>query len=459
VSTPSLTAIPVAAHSKEKGPLSDAERKRQLARAMLAGTVGGVIEWYDFFLYSVVTGLVFAKLYFPQSDPLIGTLQAFGVYGVGFVARPVGAFIFGHYGDRIGRKATLIATLTLMGAATAAVAFVPTYDQIGVWGGAALVVLRFVQGVGVGGEWSGGVLLAMEWGKARNRGLITAWPQFGSPAGLFLANGAVWLASLASGDDFLTWGWRIPFLISALLSLVGLYIRVGVGETPAFTKLMEEKRIAQAPISEVWRSHWRPMIWVILVRMVELTPYYIFTSYIFTYGTGHLHLPQDLLLSAVMCAAVLSWFTIPFAGWLSDRWGRRTVMLLGGVTIVLYGFAYFWLLDTRSTALVIAAIVLSLVPHDLMWGAFGAFVSENFPARLRYSGAGVSSQLGSVIPGGLAPLIAAWLVARYGSGYAIAAYLAACGIVGIYAITRLKDYAGKAEMAGGDGEYRGDPTA
>ena len=357
MSTQSLAAIVI-----PDEPLSEADRRSQLGRAMLAGTVGAAIEWYDFFLYSVVTGLVFAKLFFPLSDPLIGAVQAFGVYGVGFIARPVGAFIFGHYGDRIGRKATLIATLTLMGAATAAVAFVPSYNQIGVWGGIALVFLRFVQGVGVGGEWSGGVLLAMEWGKSHNRGWITSWPQFGSPVGLFLANGAVWLASLASGPDFLTWGWRIPFLISAVLSLVGLYIRVGVRETPAFRRLMEEKRLAQAPVSEAWKSYWRTMIWVILTRMVELTPYYIFTSFIFAYGTSHLHLPQDLLLGAVMSAAVLSWFTIPFAGWLSDRWGRKKVLILGAVWIILYGFAYFWLLDTRNTAMVVAAIVLSLVP-------------------------------------------------------------------------------------------------
>jgi MFS family permease len=199
----------------------------------------------------------------------------------------------------------------------------------------------------------------------------------------------------------------------------------------------------------VWKSHWRPMVWVILIRMVELTPYYIFTSYIYTYGVDRLHLSRDFLLMGVICASVLSWFTIPFAGWLSDVWGRKKVMLLGGVSIILYVFAYFWLLDTRNPTLVIAAIVLSLVPHDLMWGAFGAFVSENFPARLRYSGAGMSSQLGSVIPGGLAPLVAVWLVARYSSGYAIAIYLAVCGLVGLFAITRLKDYAGKAEMAGG----------
>jgi len=260
----------------------------------------------------------------------------------------------------------------------------------------------------------------------------------------------VWACSLLSGDQFLTWGWRIPFLLSAVLSLVGLFIRAGVRETPAFRRLMQQNKLLQAPVIEAWKSHWRPMVWVMLVRMVELAPYYIFTSFIFTYGTAHLKLPQNLLLTAVMSASVLSWFTIPFAGWLSDVWGRKNVLLLGGVTIIVYGFAYFWLLDTRNTALVITAIVLSLVPHDLMWGAFGAFVSENFPARLRYSGGAVSTQLGSVIPGGAAPLAAAWLVARYGTGYAIAVVLAVCGVIGLWAITRLKDYAGKAEMAGGD---------
>jgi len=428
-------------------PLDERQRASQLNRAVIAGTVGAVIEWYDFFLYSVVTGLVFAKLYFPQSDPLTGTLQAFGIYGVGFVARPVGAFVFGHYGDRIGRKATLIATLTLMGFATVAVAFVPTYDKIGIWGAVILTVLRFIQGVGVGGEWSGGVLLAMEWAKSHNRGLISSWPQFGSPAGLFLANAVVWGCSLWSGEAFFDWGWRIPFLISALLILVGLYIRIGVQETPAFTELLEQKRLEKAPVREAIRSHGKPMLWVFLSRMVELTPYYIFTSFIFSYGTTTLGLSRELLLMGVMAASVLSWFTIPFAGWLSDRYGRKRIFMIGGVWIVLYGFVYFWMLDTRNEAMVIAAIVLSLIPHDLMWGAFGAFVSENFPARLRYSGASVSTQLGAVIPGGAAPIIAAWLAAQYGGGYAIAAFLAVFGVVGLAAAWQLKDYAGKAEMA------------
>ncbi|MEO6338529.1 MAG: MFS transporter [Caulobacteraceae bacterium] len=432
--------------------LDESERASQLKRAVLAGTIGAVIEWYDFFLYSVVTGLVFAKLYFPQSDHLTGTLQAFAIYGVGFVARPFGAFIFGHYGDRIGRKATLIATLTLMGVATVAVAFVPTYSQIGIWGAVILVFLRFVQGIGVGGEWSGGVLLAMEWAKSHNRGLVSAWPQFGSPAGLFLANGAVWICSVASGDAFLDWGWRIPFLISFVLILVGLYIRVGVKETPAFTKLIEEKKLERAPVRVVIKGHWKLMLWIILSRMVELTPYYIFTSYIFSYGTTNLGLPRDLLLVAVMAASALSWFTIPFAGWLSDRFGRKRIFMIGGVWIVLYGFLYFAMLDTRNPALVIAAIVLSLIPHDLMWGAFGAFVSENFPARLRYSGASISTQLGSVLPGGLAPIIAAYLTVHYGSGYSVAIFLALAGVVGLVAALQLKDYAGQQHMAGDEAD-------
>ena len=432
--------------------LDEAEQASQLRRAVIAGAVGGVIEWYDFFLYSVVTGLVFAKLYFPQSDPLVGTLQAFAIYGVGFVARPFGAFLFGHYGDRIGRKATLIATLVLMGVATVAVAFVPTYSQIGIWGAVILVFLRFVQGVGVGGEWSGGVLLAMEWAKSHNRGLVSAWPQFGSPAGLFLANAAVWICSLASGDHFLDWGWRIPFLLSFVLILVGLYIRIGVKETPSFTRLIEQKKLERAPIRVVMKSHWKPMLWIFLSRMVELTPYYIFTSYIFSYGTANLGLPRDLLLVAVMAASVLSWFTIPLAGWLSDKYGRKRIFMIGGVWIVLYGFLYFAMLDTKNPALVIIAIVLSLIPHDLMWGAFGAFVSENFPARLRYSGSSISTQLGAVLPGGLAPLIAAWLSSRYSGGYSIAIFLALAGVVGLAAALQLKDYAGQQHMAGEDAE-------
>ena len=237
----------------EQDSLSAQDHQKQLYRAVIASTIGTTIEWYDFFLYSIVTGLVFAKLYFPNSDPLTGTLQAFGIYAVGFAARPVGAAIFGHYGDRMGRKAALIATLLLMGLATFAVAFVPTYDQIGIWGAVILTVLRFIQGVGVGGEWGGSVLLSMEWARTtKNRGLIASWPQFGVPAGLFLANLAVLAFSAISGDEFLTWGWRAPFMISIVLVAIGLWIRLGILETPIFAKLVAEKKVSRAPTLEVW---------------------------------------------------------------------------------------------------------------------------------------------------------------------------------------------------------------
>src|SRR5689334_7072598 len=268
------------------GLLSDGEHSAQLRRAVIAATVGTTIEWYDFFLYGTVTGLVFAKLYFPNSDPLVGTLNAFGVYAVGFVARPIGAAFFGHYGDRIGRKSTLIATLMLMGTATFLVAFVPGYDSIGIWGAVVLTLLRFLQGVGVGGEWGGSVLLSMEWARhTRQRGLVASWPQFGVPAGLFLANLAVLAFSQMSGDAFLSWGWRVPFVLSIILVAIGLWIRLGITETPLFRRLVSENRIERTPFLEVLKKHPKEIILSSLARMSEQAPFYIFTAFIFAYGT------------------------------------------------------------------------------------------------------------------------------------------------------------------------------
>ncbi|MEK7321345.1 MAG: MFS transporter, partial [Pseudomonadota bacterium] len=275
-------------------PLPEAEARRQLRRAVIASTVGTTIEWYDFFLYSTVTGLVFAKLYFPESDPLVGTLQAFLIYAVGFVARPVGAAIFGHYGDRIGRKATLVATLLLMGLATFAVAFVPSYAQIGIWGAVALTVLRFIQGIGVGGEWGGSVLMSMEWARSdSHRGLVASWPQFGVPAGLFLANLAVLGMSWLAGDQFLTWGWRVPFLLSIVLIGIGLYIRLNILETPVFARLLAEHRIEKTPMLEVIRRQPKDILLSALVRMAEQAPFYIFTAFVFTYGVMTLGMSRD----------------------------------------------------------------------------------------------------------------------------------------------------------------------
>jgi MFS family permease len=424
--------------------LSDHEHGVQLRRAVIAATVGTAIEWYDFFLYGFVTASVFAKLYFPQTDPLSGTLLSFGVYAVGFIARPVGAAIFGHYGDRIGRKATLIATLMLMGVATFLVAFVPAYDSIGIWGAVILTFLRFVQGVGVGGEWGGSVLLSMEWARGpSSRGFIASWPQFGVPCGLLLANLAFLAFSAISGDQFITWGWRIPFFLSIILVGIGLWIRLGILETPVFNKLVAEKKIERQPMIEVISRNWREIITSSFVRLAEQAPFYIFTTYVFAYGTGVLKIERNFLLEAVMAASVLSFISIPLSGHISDLIGRKKMYMIGAVTVGIFGFVYFGLMNSGSTTLVFIAIFLSLVPHDMMYGPQAALIAESFTGRLRYSGASMGYQLASIIAGGPAPLIATWLFGATGTGYAIAGYILVCAVITIFATTKMKDYTGK----------------
>src|SRR6516164_2035297 len=431
-------------------PLPEAEHRTQLRRAVIASTIGTAIEWYDFFLYSTVTGLVFAKLFFPKSDPLVGTLEAFAIYAVGFVARPVGAAIFGHFGDRIGRKSTLIATLMLMGFATFLVSLVPTYESIGIWGAIILTVLRFVQGVGVGGEWGGSVLLAMEWARTNHsRGFIASWPQFGVPCGLFLANLAVLALSQMSGDQFLSWGWRVPFVLSLILVAVGLWIRLGILETPVFTRLVRDQKIERMPILEVIKRQPVEIILSAFARVAEQAPFYIFTAFVFSYGVDILKVSRDFLLVAVLAASILSFVSIPLFGHISDRIGRKRMYMIGAATVGVFGFIYFGMLNTGSSVLIFLAIVLSLVPHDMMYGPQAALIAESFTGRLRYSGASLGYQLASVIAGGPAPLIAAWLFAEYQSGYAIAAYILVCAVISLIATALMKDYTGKDI----DGEY------
>jgi metabolite-proton symporter len=425
-------------------PLSEHEHRIQLRRAVVASTVGTAIEWYDFFLYSTVTGLIFAKLFFPKSDPLVGTLEAFGIYAVGFVARPVGAAIFGHYGDRIGRKSTLIATLMLMGIATFLVALVPTYETIGVWGAIILTVLRFIQGVGVGGEWGGSVLLSMEWARTTgHRGFIASWPQFGVPCGLFLANAAVLAFSQMSGDAFLSWGWRVPFFLSLILVAVGLWIRLGIMETPIFSKLVAEKKVERTPMLEVIKRQPKEIILSAFVRLAEQAPFYIFTAFVFSYGINTLKVSRDFLLFAVLAASVLSFVSIPLFGHISDRIGRKNMYMIGAATVGVFGFIYFGMLNTGSWALIFIAIVLSLIPHDMMYGPQAALIAESFTGRLRYSGASLGYQLASVIAGGPAPLIATWLFGTYQSSYAIAIYILVCAVITLIATAMMTDYTGK----------------
>jgi len=426
------------------GTLPEAEHSAQLRKAVIASTVGTAIEWYDFFLYGTAAGLVFGKLYFPNESALAGTLAAFGTYFIGFVGRPIGAAIFGHYGDRIGRKATLIATLLCMGLATFAIAFVPTYDSIGIWGAVILTVLRAIQGIGVGGEWGGSVLLAMEWSRTRGqRGLVASWPQFGVPCGLLLSTLAVIVFSKWAGPDFATWGWRIPFALSIVLVAIGLWIRLGILETPVFQQLLDTNKIEKAPILEVIKKQPKEIVLSALLRLSEQAPFYVFTAFVFAYTVGTLKMSRDFILTAVLVAACVSFFTIPIAGHISDKIGRKNMYLIGVVTMGLFGFLYFGMVDTAAPSLVFIAIVLSLIPHDMQYGPQAALIAESFTPNLRYSGSSLGYQLASIIAGGPAPIIATALFAAYGSGYAIAAYIAVLAVISFVAAAMMPDYTGK----------------
>ena len=408
-------------------------------RAVIAAAVGTSIEWYDFFLYGVTAALVFPQLFFPRSDPYTGALLSFSTYFVGFAARPVGAAIFGHVGDRVGRKSSLIATLLLMGISTACIGLVPGYQRIGIWGGVLLTIFRALQGIGVGGEWGGSVLLTAEWGERRRRGFLTSWTQFAAPAGMVLANGALAAMTAISGEGFLTWGWRLPFLLSFVLVGIGFYIRTGILETPVFARIQSEGRVERTPVSQVLRRNWREVILTALLRSGQQTPFYIFTTYVLTYGTQVLGFSSGLLLNFVMLQALVSMLDIPLLGHISDLMGRRRMTAIGCCLMIVYPFVYFSLLDTRSVVLVFLAILIALPIQDLQYAPQAALIAESFPGRLRYSGASLGYQLASITAGGPAPLVALWLFQRYQTSSAVAAYMSACAIVSLIALWLLPD--------------------
>jgi len=420
--------------------MSDEERSRRARRAIVASAVGTAIEWYDFFLYGVAAALVFPHEFFPTHDRYIGVLLSFSTYFVGFAARPIGAALFGHMGDRVGRKASLIATLVMMGVSTAAIGVIPGYATIGIWGAVLLTLARVLQGIAVGGEWGGSVLLAAEWSQRGARGLAASWPQWGAPAGLLLANGAIALTTAAVGDGALaSWGWRIPFLASTLLVGLGMWIRTGTHEPPAFEQMRSAGELERAPVREVLRSHPREVILTALLRTGQQAPFYVFTTWVLTYSTGPLHFPRHDMVTAVLVAAAVSMVTIPLCGHLSDRFGRRRVIGVGCVLMIAWPFAYFAMLEAGSLALAFAAIVIALPVHDLQYGPQAAVIAESFPARLRYSGSSLGYQLASLTAGGPAPLVATWLMHRYASSTSVAIYIAACGAVSLVALLLLPD--------------------
>jgi MFS family permease len=389
------------------------------------------VAWYDFFLYGSASALVFPQLFLPRSDRLAGLLVAFATYGLGFAARPVGGALFGHLGDRIGRRATLIATLLLIGVATAAIAAVPGYAAIGIWGGVLLTLLRILQGIGIGGEWAGSVLLAMEWGSNRRRGLVASWPQVGLPLGLILGSGALPIFSALSGPAFLSWGWRIPFLLALAPLLVGVYLRLGVQETPTYKRLFEERRIELQPVAEVFAHNFKEILLSALIRVPEQAPFYVFTAFVLSRSVVSPRVGQDLLSLTVLGAAALSLVAIPLSGYLSDRIGRRRMYVLAVALVGIYAFPYFMLLNTAVLVLVVLAVALSLVPLGLQSGTQAALIAESFTGRRRYSGASIGYQLGSAIAGASAPVITAALVGASWTWMLVAGYLVLCALIGL----------------------------
>ena len=401
----------------------------------LASLIGTTIEWYDFFLYGTAAALVLDKIFFPTFDPFVGRLAALTTYAVGFVARPLGGIIIGHFGDRIGRKSMLVLTLIIMGIATFLIGVLPTYEQVGPMAAVLLVLLRVAQGFGVGGEWGGAILMAVEHAPPGKRGFYGSWPQIGVPAGLLLSTIVFTPFSRLPQEAFLSWGWRIPFLISLLLVVVGLIIRVRIIETPAFSKMKEQRQEAKQPIFEVLRHYPREVLVAMGARLAENGAFYIYTVFVLIYGTQHVGMDRNIVLTGIMIAAALELAAIPLFGWLSDLVGRRPVYLFGAIMTAVLAYPLFWMMDSASPWLVALALILALsVGHAAMYAPQGAFFSELFGARVRYSGASLGAQLSSVLAGGLSPIIATtFLEYGYGRG-AISLYLIGMAVITIIAV-------------------------
>ncbi len=424
-----------------------AHTPRSLARIVSASLVGTTVEWYDFFLYSSAAALVFNKLFFPTSDPLTGTLLAFTTYAIGFLARPVGGLIFGHFGDKVGRKKLLVISLLLMGGATFAMGLLPTYATIGVAAPILLTLLRLVQGFALGGEWGGAVLIVSEHGGADRRGFWASWPQCGAPGGNLLATAVLAiLAAVQTEEAFMSWGWRIPFLLSAVLVVIGLWIRLAVAESPVFLaaqrKAEERGAPEKAPIVQVFKHSWRQVLIAMGARMGENVSYYVITAFILVYITESLGLAKSLGLNAVLIGSAIHFVTIPLWGLLSDKVGRRAVYLFGATAMGAWGFVFFALLDTKSFAVIAFATTVGLVLHGAMYGPQAAFFSELFGTRVRYSGASVGYQLASILAGALAPLIAVALLDAWGSTLPVSIYLVAMCLITVVAVLAARETKG-----------------
>ncbi|MBO0603169.1 MHS family MFS transporter [Sporosarcina sp. E16_3] len=419
--------------------------KKKMNRVLLASLIGSSIEWFDYFLYGTVAALVFNQVFFVTEDPSVGLLLAYASFALAFFIRPFGGIIFSHIGDRIGRKKTLVVTLTLMGIATFGMGLLPTYQAIGIWAPILLITLRLVQGLGIGGEWGGALLLAVEYAPKEKRGLYGSVPQMGITIGMLLGTIALSIMTLLPEDSFMTWGWRVPFILSALLVVFGLWIRKGIDETPSFKAVQEKGEIPKVPLFHTLKYHWREVLIAIGAKVVETAPFYIFSTFVVSYATTNLGFTRTATLGAVMVGTIVTTILIPFMGALSDRIGRKPLYVFGTIAMALYAFPYFWLVKQGSVTLLVIATVIGL---GVIWApitaVLGTMLSEIFSAEVRYTGISLGYQIGAALAGGTAPLVATALLLKFNNSYVpVALYIVFTAVVSLLAVWAVKDRKGQ----------------
>ena len=422
------------------------DKTTEITRVVASSVIGTAVEWYDFLIYGTASALVFNRLFFPLYDPALSTIAAFGTYAVGYGARPLGAAIFGHFGDRVGRKAMLAMTITIMGLGTFLIGLLPTYDQIGIAAPVLLILLRMFQGIGLGGEWGGAVLMVVENAPARSRGLLGAMVQIGYPIGNLTAIGMFALLSRVPESDLLAWGWRIPFLISIVLVGVGLYIRLHLEETPVFREIEAKKEVAALPLVEILTRHRRPFFTAIGLKLSEISYMAIGTVFAISYVTGKLAMPRKVILNAILLSAVVAFVAIPLFGWLSDKIGRKTMFYASCLFAMGFAFPMFWLLDTKDPLTITWTIIAAITFGQMVGFGVGApWYSELFAARIRYSGASLGFQIGAAISGGLTPFAAATFMAWTGGAtWPISVYLILLAVITFIATMAAPETAAKA---------------
>ncbi|WP_110927426.1 MFS transporter [Bacillus massiliglaciei] len=425
--------------------IPEEQRKKLVKRAALASVVGTTIEWYDFYIYGTMAALVFPKLFFPESDPYIGLLQSFTTLFIGFLARPLGAAFFGNFGDRLGRKTSLVATLLLMGISSTLIGLLPPYENVGITAAILLVFLRFCQGFGAGGEWGGSVVLSVEWSSKKRRGIMGSMTQIASPIALLLSSGAISLTIFLTGDHFYTWGWRIPFLISLVLVFIGFIIRRGVADSPQFTKMKKENRLAKQPVREVFKRYPKALFLVIFSSLAQGVPFYVFTTFAISYGTEQLHLDKQFLTNTILLVSIVEIIAILYAAHLSDKYNRKTVFYVGSLLTILVAFPFFMLLDTKTPGLVILGMCLSIIGAGTVYGPLAALIAECFPAELRYSGTSLGYQISAAVQG-LSPLLCVYLLNTFNSTVPISLYLIAACVISIIAVSLLKKNSNRMDM-------------